>query len=208
MSIPAFEANEEDEQINPAYVLIAPTLGCFVGWRTPRSPCGGDGATCTALQSQSWHLFQSTIFSSALAMTVFARSWTALRCTVFTCYSIRFCVNCADSFFRRLVLPAHLLRVQFKREWSTLINLISKFIRRSDDTLLQGSVFSTFESKAGGMLTSAAWDLAHEQLVMADVLGVVQIWNTYTGSVSNYHQHDSVIVQYVASCWIAPRLIP
>ena len=58
------------------------------------------------------------------------------------------------------------------------------------------------------MLTSAAWDLAHEQLVMADVLGVVQIWNTYTGSVSNYHQHDSVIVQYVASCWIAPRFIP
>ncbi len=33
------------------------------------------------------------------------------------------------------------------------------------------------------LFTSVAWDLAHEQLVLADSAGVVQIWNTYTESV-------------------------
>lgn len=33
------------------------------------------------------------------------------------------------------------------------------------------------------VFTSVAWDLAHEQLVLADAAGVVQIWNTYTESV-------------------------
>lgn len=36
------------------------------------------------------------------------------------------------------------------------------------------------------LFTSVAWDLAHEQLVLADSAGVVQIWNTYTESVRDF----------------------
>lgn len=41
----------------------------------------------------------------------------------------------------------------------------------------------TIESDGHHLFTSVAWDLAHEQLVLADYSGVVQVWNTYTGSV-------------------------
>lgn len=41
----------------------------------------------------------------------------------------------------------------------------------------------SLESDGHALFTSVAWDLAHEQLVLADAAGVVQVWNTYTGSV-------------------------
>lgn len=41
----------------------------------------------------------------------------------------------------------------------------------------------TIASDGQHLFTSVAWDLAHEQLVVADASGVVQVWNTYTGSV-------------------------
>lgn len=41
----------------------------------------------------------------------------------------------------------------------------------------------TIENNDHQLFTSVAWDLAHEQLVLADASGVVQIWNTYTESV-------------------------
>lgn len=41
----------------------------------------------------------------------------------------------------------------------------------------------TIENNDRQLFTSVAWDLAHEQLVLADASGVVQIWNTYTESV-------------------------
>lgn len=47
----------------------------------------------------------------------------------------------------------------------------------------QGNTFMTIESDGHSLFTSVAWDLAHEQLVLADASGVVQVWNTYTESV-------------------------
>eukprot|EP00903_Cladosiphon_okamuranus_P006728 g6565.t1 len=47
---------------------------------------------------------------------------------------------------------------------------------------LQGNTFMTIENNDRQLFTSVAWDLAHEQLVLADASGVVQIWNTYTES--------------------------
>lgn len=41
----------------------------------------------------------------------------------------------------------------------------------------------TIENNDHHIFTSVAWDLAHEQLVLADDAGVVQVWNTYTESV-------------------------
>lgn len=46
----------------------------------------------------------------------------------------------------------------------------------------------TIESDGHHLFTSVAWDLAHEQLVIADSSGVVQVWNTYTESVSGYRR--------------------
>lgn len=51
----------------------------------------------------------------------------------------------------------------------------------------QGSTFMTINSDRHSLFTSVTWDLAHEHLVLADAEGVVQIWNTYTGSVSTLH---------------------
>ena len=58
----------------------------------------------------------------------------------------------------------------------------------------QGSTFMTIENNDHQLFTSVAWDLAHEQLVLADASGVVQIWNTYTESV-----RDSC-VRLLSSC--------
>lgn len=44
----------------------------------------------------------------------------------------------------------------------------------------------TIENGDRHLFTSVAWDLAHEQLVLADDAGVVQIWNTYTESVRDF----------------------
>lgn len=50
-------------------------------------------------------------------------------------------------------------------------------------TVGQGSTFMTILVDGHHLFTSVAWDLAHEQLVIADASGVVQVWNTYTESV-------------------------
>eukprot|EP00752_Nemacystus_decipiens_P009558 g8538.t1 len=52
----------------------------------------------------------------------------------------------------------------------------------SNDQTVKGSIFMTIENDERQLFTSVAWDLAHEQLVLADASGVVQIWNTYTES--------------------------
>lgn len=54
---------------------------------------------------------------------------------------------------------------------------------RGAATKLQGNTFMTIENNDHQLFTSVAWDLAHEQLVLADASGMVQIWNTYTESV-------------------------
>lgn len=51
----------------------------------------------------------------------------------------------------------------------------------------QGSTFMTISSDGHSLFTSVTWDLAHEQLVLGDADGIVQVWNTYTGSVSTLH---------------------
>lgn len=43
----------------------------------------------------------------------------------------------------------------------------------------------TIENNDHQIFTSVGWDLAHEQLVLADASGVVQVWNTYTESVGH-----------------------
>lgn len=52
----------------------------------------------------------------------------------------------------------------------------------------------TIENNDHQLFTSVAWDLAHEQLVLADASGVVQIWNTYTESVRDF------CVRLLSSC--------
>lgn len=64
----------------------------------------------------------------------------------------------------------------------------------------QGSTFMTIKVDGHHLFTSVAWDLAHEQLVIADASGVVQVWNTYTESVRTYgrfrHKTKQTLVNY------------
>lgn len=72
---------------------------------------------------------------------------------------------------------------------------------------VQGSTFTTIEVDGHHLFTSVAWDLAHEQLVIADASGVVQVWNTYTESVRDCDQ-TSTIVRHVSYIQLGDRGLP
>lgn len=66
----------------------------------------------------------------------------------------------------------------------------------------------TIESDGHHLFTSVAWDLAHEQLVLADYSGVLQVWNTYTGSVRDRGIMKTIPITLLVRLGQRPRQNP
>ncbi|CAN0464501.1 unnamed protein product [Ectocarpus sp. 12 AP-2014] len=151
-----------------AFVHVWPTAACVAGGETWTFYCGDSNGTVSVFQraptSAAKRLANARKTSDSLTMNQLAddevtlhRRWTHLHSLAIT----------------GLVLVA---------EHNFLLSVGNDGACRVLDYLQQGNTFMTIESDGHNLFTSVAWDLAHEQLVLADASGVVQVWNTYTES--------------------------
>lgn len=191
----------------------ASSLVPAAGWQTTRCRSAEGGPICTAWPSRGWCWCRSTTSFSAWATTGRVGFLTTSRYrptaappkTNLLKTLVEFCPPLAsrlnlgvqaalgpDAVGNRVRLLPQKCQGSHRSldRRSCVSNILAEHaLERHGYFVLytrQGNTFMTIENNDHQLFTSVAWDLAHEQLVLADTSGVVQIWNTYTESVRHH----------------------